>query len=326
MKSFGLLLREFRNKSIDPKTGKRLSQEKLAVLMGEILGTTYTSQAISDWERDKSQIHKDHRQVLCALIQALHQCGGLGSLEDAERLLIAGNYRGLSHTEAETIFLSPPPAAQAPFSNAILEKLTHQENLVTPITMLKAVSIILCWLVTWLAIAPSLDFSNSNIGQLLRVDITLVLSSLAVPAILAWLIKLDANEPPTMPMRFLNFCGAILGYALGIINILTIAILSYNLYLYPWPTIIVLIVCVWPVALSIVSAKLFHSHYQATHTIIRFRDLKCQWAIMGIPPILGLAFYYLYPLCTTRIWGPLLLILLSTGLGILFWVHTRKTR
>ena len=43
MNSFGKLLREYRNRSVDPETGKHLSQERLAALMGGILGTTYTS-------------------------------------------------------------------------------------------------------------------------------------------------------------------------------------------------------------------------------------------------------------------------------------------
>ena len=138
--------------------------------MGEILGTTYTSQAISDWERGQSQIHKDHRQVLCALIQALNQCGGLDSLDDAEKLLVAGNYRGLSHSEAEAIFLmespAPPPSVQQPALAPMLKNLVHQRNILSPIMMVKAVSIILCWAATWLAFAPSLDFSLLDLEQL----------------------------------------------------------------------------------------------------------------------------------------------------------------
>ena len=154
----------------------------------------------------------------------------------------------------------------------------------------------------------------------------MVLAGLAIPAILAWLINLESSTPPPFPIRFLNFFGGILGYALGVINLLTIALLSYNLYLYPWPTAITLVFSIWPVALSFVSTRLYQTHLQSAPGELHLRDLKCQWAMIGLPPALGLAFYYLHPLISARIWGPFVLILLSIGLGSLLWAQTRKKR
>ncbi len=328
MNSFGKLLREYRNRSVDPETGKHLSQERLAALMGGILGTTYTSQAISDWERDRSQIHKDHRQVLCALIQTLHTCGGLGSPDEAERLLAAGNYRGLSHAEAETIFLlkgsDPAPAPHPSWKELFLQKLAQQEKPLTPVNIIKGVSIVLCWAATWLAISPNLDFSLSNPAHWLQYAILLTLSGLAIPAVLAWIIKLGSAGPTKLPIRFLNFIGAVLGYSLGLVNILTLALLSYNLYLYPWPTFLTLALSLWPVVLGITVANLIQTHIRPDGDTVQFRDIRFRWAILALPPVIGMGFYYFHSILTSRIFGPLIMILVSIGLVILFWSQTSE--
>ena len=328
MNSFGMLLREYRNKSIDPETGRHLSQERLAALMGEILGTTYTSQAISDWERSKSQIHKDHRQVLYALIHTLHTCGGLTSIDDAEELLAAGNYRGLTHTEAEAIFLTsetpPTTPSSASWKEIIQDKLALQENCLTPITLVKIIVFILCWMATWLAISPTLDFSNSDSAFLLKYAIILILSGLAIPAVLAWILKLGLGTPTRLPTRFLNFHGGVLGYSLGLTNILTLALLSYNLYLYPWPTVVTLAFSLWPVVLSLISADLTQSHYHRANGGIQFRDIRFRWAILALPLLIGLGGYHLHTLLSSRISGPLTLLLISANLGGLLWSQTRE--
>lgn len=325
-RSFGLILREYRNRSVDPQTGRHLSQERLAALIGETLGTSYTAQAVSDWERNKSQIHKDHRQVLKTLIQVLHTCGGLTSLEDADRLLAAGNYRSLTHTESESIFLlpdsTPSHANKAEWLAEFLHN--HTQDSSTHILILKVSAIILCWLAAWMAISPILDFSNNAQGLLLKEAIILSLTGLFVPAILAWIASINATQTVSFTLRILHFLGGILGFSLGLVNILTLANLSYNFYLYPWPTVLILLISLWPVALSLTSASLLQSHFHSTTGEIRLRDIHFQWAILCLPLLIGLGRYRLYHILSARLLGPLLLITLSIVLGLLLWSQTRR--
>lgn len=105
MNRFGDLLRQHRTSCSNPDhSGRALSQEKLGALIGDVLGDQgYTGSAVSEWERGRSQIPKDHRAVLVALIKVLHDCGGLDSLTEADNLLQAGHYRALNNEEMRQI-------------------------------------------------------------------------------------------------------------------------------------------------------------------------------------------------------------------------------
>ena len=296
-------------------------------MVGEKLGTSYTAQAVSDWERDKSQIHKDHPQVLKALIQVLYTCGGLTSPKDAERLLAAGNYRGLSHAESESIFLMGKPDPAGPSKIQWLERLlrsqTQEKTTLPDMLVLKITSIILCWLAAWLAISPTLDFSNSDQSLLLKQAIILGLTGLVVPTVLAWITSINSVPPISIPVRFVNFIGGVLGFSLGLVNIMTLAILAYNLYLYPWPTALILIISLWPVGLGLISAELIQAHFHPVRGEIRLRDIQFRWAILSLPLLIGLGLYHFHQLLSARLLGPLLLMVLSLGLGLLLWSHTR---
>lgn len=105
MKSFGEQLRIYRRQCEDPQRGGLLTQEHFGELMGVVLGDAgYSGAAVSDWERDKSKIHADDRAVLVALLTVLRQNGGISSIEDADDLLAAGNYRRLDAGEARAVF------------------------------------------------------------------------------------------------------------------------------------------------------------------------------------------------------------------------------
>ncbi len=121
MKQFGEWLRFYRQRCVDPdRKGRPLTQERLGELIGVELGDSgYTGAAISEWERGKSQIHKDQRAVLTALIKVLTTCGGLKTTAEANTLLLAGNYRQLDQTELALIFpegqdamVEPMPTSQ----------------------------------------------------------------------------------------------------------------------------------------------------------------------------------------------------------------------
>jgi hypothetical protein len=101
---FGNLLRNFRKRCTDPDDfGKRLSQERLGELLGREMGMQagYSGAAVSDWERSKSKVHADQRSVLVSLIKILYRCGGIKTLEEANRFLETGNYRVLNRAELE---------------------------------------------------------------------------------------------------------------------------------------------------------------------------------------------------------------------------------
>ncbi len=105
MRDFGQYLRLFRRQSRDPERGGLLTQERLGELIGLILGDSgYSGAAVSDWERGKSKIHQDDRAVLTAIIQVLHQCGGIQTVEESSNMLRSGNYRALNESEREQIF------------------------------------------------------------------------------------------------------------------------------------------------------------------------------------------------------------------------------
>ncbi len=106
MSQFGKLLRTCRKKCVDPESGSALTQERLGERLGNALGNDgYTGAAVSDWERGKSHIHKDDRRVLVSLLRVLYQGGGLHTVEEADRVLLAGNYRPLDQQEERQIFV-----------------------------------------------------------------------------------------------------------------------------------------------------------------------------------------------------------------------------
>lgn len=108
MSRFGALLRAHRRQCQDPLRGGMLTQERLGELLGEALGHAgYSGAAISDWERHKSKIDEDDRSLLIALISVLVACNGLRTVQEANDLLRAGNYRGLDAAEQRVIFPDP---------------------------------------------------------------------------------------------------------------------------------------------------------------------------------------------------------------------------
>ena len=96
---FGKQLRYFRRRAQDPERGGSLTQERLTHLLYEVSHLDYSFAAVSDWERGKSQIPKDHRPTLVGLVATLGQYGGLLSVAEANEWLAAGNYRLLAADE-----------------------------------------------------------------------------------------------------------------------------------------------------------------------------------------------------------------------------------
>ena len=103
-KIFGDQLRFFRLQTLDLKTGKPLTQQRLGELLQEEIGIRYSGAAISDWERGKSEINANDRPLLTSLIKILNHHEGIKTLSDANTLLEAGNYRALNTAEKSKLF------------------------------------------------------------------------------------------------------------------------------------------------------------------------------------------------------------------------------
>jgi hypothetical protein len=117
---FGKQLRAFRQQSRDPRNGKILSQQRLGELLGDELGAGFSGAAVSDWERGASKIHVDDRLVLVSLLKVLHKTGGVKTLQDANNLLEAGNYRALNTSEKEQVF--PKEAPETPVQSPVIDQ------------------------------------------------------------------------------------------------------------------------------------------------------------------------------------------------------------
>jgi class 3 adenylate cyclase/predicted ATPase len=104
MSKFSSLLQTFRLRAQHPEHQGRLSQARLGQLIGQYLDDEgFTNVTIHNWEHDKSRINQSDRNVLLALIQALYHCQGLNTLNEANELLAAGDYRILNRAEIEQI-------------------------------------------------------------------------------------------------------------------------------------------------------------------------------------------------------------------------------
>ncbi len=102
---FGNQLRILRQQTLDPKTKKQLTQQKLGELLGEEMGDYgFSGAAISDWERNKSKINVNDRPILTSIVKILKQYGGIKTSAEANLLLEAGNYRSLNDSEKQKVF------------------------------------------------------------------------------------------------------------------------------------------------------------------------------------------------------------------------------
>lgn len=100
---FGARLRYFRRRARDPLRGGAITQERLSHVLYEISQLDYSHVAISDWERGKSQISKDARDILVGLITTLGKYHGIVTREEADDWLAIGNYRALNSEELRII-------------------------------------------------------------------------------------------------------------------------------------------------------------------------------------------------------------------------------
>jgi transcriptional regulator with XRE-family HTH domain len=114
--TFGQNIRFFRERCSDRERKRGLlSQERLGELIGAKLGIEggFTGATISNWERDEKRPYSDQRDILMALVQTLHECEGIQTIEEANQLLESGDYRALNEDEIAHCGFPPafiPPA------------------------------------------------------------------------------------------------------------------------------------------------------------------------------------------------------------------------
>ena len=103
--SFGDLLQHHRKLTKDTTQNQRpLSQGRLAEELKNRAGFTFTYGTISGWERNTISISQDSRALLLAILKVLRHYGGLTRLDEANRLLRAGDHMPLNDAEAVDIY------------------------------------------------------------------------------------------------------------------------------------------------------------------------------------------------------------------------------
>lgn len=103
--TFGSLLRQYRNRANDPRTGRTLSLMRFVDVLAEQTENRFhfSHATLQNWEKDRSHINSLERELLVAIIKVLMLCGGVQNHDEADMLLRAGGYMPLSSPELEQI-------------------------------------------------------------------------------------------------------------------------------------------------------------------------------------------------------------------------------
>jgi hypothetical protein len=330
--SFGNLLRKYRLNTRDPETGRYLTQERLGSLIGEITGTPYTAQAVSDWERQRSQIHKDHRMVLIALVQVLQAYGGLETLEQANRWLRSGNYRALNNAEALQAFDALPSSNSGgahPWTETLLTRMGAWFEMITPRRFFIAAFGGLLVLSAWLGIAPILSWPVMSQPHAVRAAIQYVLTSLLVPALIALLAAWNQSDRPAQerPLDWflLRLIGSAIGFHLGFLTLLALSIFSYHLGLYPWPRLLLLTASAWSPILAFACACQAPRNQHKAYGKLHIKEYGPMLLSLLLPILLGGYYSLSYSWFLSRVTGPLFLLGGTAALGFLLFFWRRGT-
>jgi hypothetical protein len=270
MNIFGKLLREFRNKCNDPhRSNRRLSQERFGQLLGEELDDRgFSGTAVHYWENGESKIHKDDRIVLIAILKVLHKNGGVGSIEQAQSFLEAGNYRALDETEKQQIFPVTSKPKEPPQTNKFswngifgeFQKITDKANDGPPPAWPRMMAAVmrnigdrvesanagrsLLWLLVWIfaynLLTPSLQWPYSNQQSSINSLYLYIVGTLILPLLIGLLINTDQDPAwkereganPVI-VRMYTYQGAFVGFHVGYFVILIICLIGFYLQIKP---------------------------------------------------------------------------------------------
>ncbi len=131
--SFGNFLRYFRGQTINRKTGRPLSQDQFGIHLTDRLGLIITRNKVNHWETDKNSPHPQReRDLLIAIITTLKDFKGIRGLDEANRLLQAGNYQSLTTQEINRIdpTWNPPTVHQDVSGDAVAKtvSVSHSDS------------------------------------------------------------------------------------------------------------------------------------------------------------------------------------------------------
>ena len=104
--SFGNLLRGYRERTKDPRSGaKPLTQDRLLQLLKNQSGLDLSPRSVGRWERGEARFPADQRGLLISLISILQAYGGIKTIDEANRLLETSGYAALDDAEAVSVFV-----------------------------------------------------------------------------------------------------------------------------------------------------------------------------------------------------------------------------
>ena len=103
--SFGSMLRDFRERTKDPRRGgKPLTQNRLVEQLRSQSGLDLSPSSVGRWERGEAPFPANQRGLLIHLISILQAYGGIKTADEANNLLETSAYAGLEDAEAVDLF------------------------------------------------------------------------------------------------------------------------------------------------------------------------------------------------------------------------------
>lgn len=96
---FGALLKQYRQRAIDPQEGGYLTQARFI----ELAKLPISEQTLGHWENGRRSIKQTDRFILTTIVGALFKYGGIITLDEANEFLETGLYSQLTQEEIEEI-------------------------------------------------------------------------------------------------------------------------------------------------------------------------------------------------------------------------------
>lgn len=333
-KTFGTQLKQFRLQSHDPQTGRYLTQEKLGALIGEKLGNGYSAQAVSDWERDQSQIHKDHRRVLIILIRILHEHGGIATPEEADRLLAVGNYRSLNPQEWAKVFNNLPGTKRSPTHpihqimpdkfaawKASMKTLTFQD-------MIRCVVAVMVMLLTWFGISPMMTLAFQDRAGVLRAAFLFALTGITSPLMLSLIGREYNNDPPETgkPINslLLRCSGCVLIFNFSSFGVFSLILACFHLNLFPLPKLLTFLISAGLILMTFSYAR-HHPQVQPVLHPMRIKGIVGKTLLcVALPLFISLQFFLFHDFLLSNLLGPFLIFLEMLALSATFYNQYRR--
>ena len=340
MDNFGLRLRQHREQARDPtKKNRRLSQQRLGELLGQVRGDDGVSGAtISNWELDNAKIDKDDRQTLTTLIQILYECHGLHSLDEANTLLHAGNYRALDGSEQQRLFPNEP-APLAPTSPTRLQEESlpagtnrqlfvtlwrelrtrpgfPEQIIITPLHHWTPHKVFWTtiwlglWLLTWFLTLPLLHWPPAGDNDAQTAATLHLIGSNLIPLLTGLLFALKHRSSPlphTTPRQFAFFAwlGALAGFTFGYASLSLLRLVAYYLGLANIPPLLAGLAALWLIICTVITAQQLPPHVHHTFGSLRITEGDVALLLLlSLPGLaLGLTFATIYPWLLTPTTG-----------------------